>query len=370
MTLRGALRNGGTGAALVALFALSGCGESKGSGSDASGTGTTTTTFLPSVGALVDKASPSTFQVTEADPIVTPIDRYVSLSTGAAAAEALKDFFTDGMNSISGLTGKGLIRTYLKDLDQRIKETNSSTEPDCLKAGASKDTVFNVGAGGQSLTLKLQCVSKFGGSGDQSGSGSGLAFGRDDNYVYLYLLLVQQNGTDKFGYVAKVNRSTEEVDLLFLDYYASVAGQGRTKFFRLKTNPTSKRYEVVYAGTGESVGPSQTSTTHVFSPGVRLVTDGTEIRAEGEVGTMTSSTGAVTSSSVFDSTECFKAADVSATATLTSASCTVTGPTFSTDMTLVAVTAMVGTSSTISSSLQTMDALIANGVAERSSGSK
>jgi hypothetical protein len=311
--------------------------------------------FLPSVVELVDKASPSSFKNLSLMN-QKKMGSIETMSTTTEAAEALKDFFTDSIMSISGITGKGLIRTYLKDLDGRISEVENGSQPDCFTA-SPHSVIFDSGLTNQSLTLKLSCVRSFGGTGDQSGAGSGMAFGQDETSIYLYLLLVQQNSTDKFGYLAKVNKTTEEVDLLFLEYFPTY---NRNQFFRLKTNPATSKFELVLAGTGGGVGPAQTNTSHIFDPGVRLVTNSTEIKADGSVATTTNASGAPSTGFAFDTAECFDASNLTAAPT----ACTGLAPSFSSDMSLVLATALPAVASSLNSALQTMPNLITLGISE------
>lgn len=316
---------------------------------------TVTSAFLPNISALVAKAAPSGLGASSRSLAAFVQPDLADRATAANASEGLKDFFTDTFPSISGTSDTGFINAYLGDLDTRVAEVSGGTEPTCFSA-TPIETTFTVGAGSQTLTAKFSCVRKFGGAGDQSGTGSGLAFGQDDTYKYIYLILLQTNLTDKFGYVARIHKTTEEVDLLFLEKFGTY---GRTKFFRLKTTPSTKRYELVIAGTGDSVGPLSTATTHVLSSGARLVTNETEIRADGTVATSTNSSGVATGSASFDSAECFSATNL-ATAP---AACTSGAPTFSTDMTLVASSSLNGNTA-IGTSLVTATDLITAGVTE------
>lgn len=336
---------------VLTLIALSVCSCNKKS-DDGGTTSATGADFLPSIVTLVDKSSPSTFKTAQ---FQTENDTIHSSATAANAAEALKDFFTDNVMSISGKTKAGFIRSYLNDLDTRISEieTANTTEPTCFSATPVSFT-FDAGVTNQSMTVKLSCARSFSGSGDQSGAGSGLAFGQDDTYKYMYLLLVQSNGTDKFGYVAKVNKSTEQVDLLFLEYSPS---NSRTKFFRLRTTPSTSQYELVYAGTSDGPGPTQSQTAHGFGPGVRLIANSTSIRVDGSVATQTNSSGSATTFA-FDSTECFSTSSLSTAAS----TCSGSAPSFATDMTLIAASSLVAAATTVNTSLKTMTTLISSGV--------
>lgn len=187
-----------------------------------------------------------------------------------------------------------------------------------------------------------------------------MAFGQDSSYYYLYLLLVQENGTDKFGYVAKINKSTEEVDLMFLERFPS---NSRTKVFRLKTNPSTKRYELNIAGSSDSPGPTQSATAHVLSPGTRIVTSSTEIKVDGNVAASTNSSGAASPTAYpFTSAECFSATNLSTTP----ATCSSTSPlTFSTDMALFTGADVNSAATTVGTALQSISTLISNGTVQQ-----
>lgn len=310
------------------------------------------TNFLPLISPAVEKAQPSGLSSAS----LMSQEKVVSMATSPNAQEALNDFFKDNVNSISGYTKSGLIKTYLFDLDKRIEEISSRPEPTCL-SNTPVEVPFITGVSGHEVTLKLQCATPFGGAGDQSGAGSGLAYGKDENFIYIYLMLSQASNTnDKFGYAVKMDRVTENVDLLFLQRSVTYT---RNQFFHLVTNPSEKRYEIVYASTSGAPGPAQTQTTHVFDPGVRLVATEGGVRAEGTVAQTTTAAGAAQGTTgSFDANECFSATDLTAAPV----TCDSNAPTFSTAMTLVLATALPNKATTIADSLKTMTELISLGV--------
>jgi len=314
----------------------------------------TTTTALPLIVPLVEKAAPSGAAARSA---LIKSDR-----TTPEAGEALKDFFLDTWSNISGETHTGWVKAYLEDMDGRIGEVNTNDLPSCYSAASSTSIVFPVGTGNHTMTAKLGCAKKFNSSREMSGTGSGIAFGQDDTHTYIYLLLVQSNDTDKFGYVASINKTTEAVELLFLENFPSY---NRVKFAHLRTVPASKTYEFSTASTGDGVGPTATNTAHILTAGARFVANETEIRAEGNVSASTNAAGTATPTAfAFLNTDCFDATDLSATP----AACTSGAPSFATDMELVAATSLSG-NTTIDSSLKTMEELIEAGVAETSATS-
>jgi len=324
----------------LSLALLSGCSKA---------TSSSTSSVLPLIVPLVEKAAPSG----------ATARRFLGKGhrTTPEAGEALKDFFLDTWGNISGETHTGWVKAYLEDLDGRITEVNSNDAPSCYAVGSSVSIAFPVGTGNHTMTAKLGCAKSFNSSRDMSGTGSGIAFGQDETHTYIYLLLVQSNDTDKFGYVASINKTTEAVELLFLEDFSSF---NRVKFAHLRTVPATKTYEFSMASTGDGVGPSSLNTAHILAAGARFVSNETEIRAEGNVAASTTATGAASPAAfAFLNTDCFDAADLSATP----AACTAGAPTFSSDMELVAATSLNG-NTTVGSSLKTMDELITAGVAE------
>jgi hypothetical protein len=305
--------------------------------------------LLPLVGEAVDKARPA--GITAASLVGLDL-----AATPNEAAEALRDFFNDNVGSLGGHVKKGWIDAYIYDLDQRILETKNDTEPDCL-ASAPVSIAFDTGVG-YSTTLKLNCVRSFEGSGDQSGPGSGIAYGRDDAAYYMYVMLSQKaNAKEKFGYAAIVNRTTEAVDLLFLDRNPTF---NRSKFFSLKTAPEPKSFAFAVAGTGDGPGPASTATTHTLSPGSRFIANATHLRADGLVGSGTDATGAVQNSPAeFDENDCFDATNLAAAP----AACPSGAPAFPASLPLVPATALPAQASVIDATLKTMNELVTAGVA-------
>lgn len=305
--------------------------------------------LLPLISESVNKAKASGFDLTRSKLNVT--------ATAPEAAEALRDFLSDNVQSISGITKAGWIEAYIADLDSRIKEvTSNEADPTCLSSTAV-NVSFDTGIAGHQVTLPLQCVRAFGGGADQSGTGSGLAYGRSGNKYYIYLMLAQkEQANDKFGYAAMVDKDTDVVDLMFLEKSTT---WNRNKFFHLKTAPNPKRFELVVAGSSDGVGPASTQTAHILSAGTRFVSNDSFLRAEGTAATNTSAAGAATGATyAFDSNECFDATNLSATL----ANCGNSAPAFASDMPLVTATGIVGATSTINSSLKTMQELMTAGV--------
>jgi hypothetical protein len=343
------IRMGFAGIAMAAIFGFfTGCDkkdeETNGSGQQ----------ILPLIGPAVNKAKPSGIPATA---LRGGSDFSMNLAeTPADAAEALRDFFTDSVQSISGITKQGWIDAYISDLDKRVAEVTNDTEPACL-AATPVSTIFDTGLPSHTITLKLSCARSFESPTDQSGAGSGLAYGRDDTNYYMYLLLAQKsNASDKFGYVAVINRTTEDVQLMFLENSVT---WNRGKFFHLKTSPSPKKMEFVVAGTSDGAGPISTQTANILSAGTRFVANETLLRAEGTVTPGTDATGAPRNTSAnFVATECFDATNLATTP----ATCADGAPEFSTTMPLMLATSVAEVKDTIGASLVTMQALVTSGV--------
>jgi hypothetical protein len=245
----------------------------------------------------------------------------------ATSTEALSDFFSKSFTGISGVTGTGFVGTSIADLDSRITEINQrfESEPSCFTSTPYEwvvspgAPVSPVSSTDYQITLKLNCLSMFTQTnGDQSGAGSGMAWGRDDNYYYIALLLVQSNETDKFGYFATYNRTTKAVDLLFLE---SSPSYDRYTVYRVKTDPTTSTFETAIAGAGFSEGPMFPA----LGCNTRIISNGTEMLVAGKAGS-TNAAGQCQSDSswVYDSNNCYNPADLSvaptACSTLTTSS--------------------------------------------------
>lgn len=297
--------------------------------------------------ALASSLQPSSLPITSSS--------FTTQANSNEAKEAINDFFTDNASSISGLSKEGLIFAYLADIDGRSQEisSNGGSEPSCLSITPT-DVTFSAHTGHE-ITLKLSCIRAFGGNGDQSGTGSGLAYGRDNNYYYLYLMLVQQSNTnDKFGYAAKVHRQTNQVEVLFLERFVTYS---RAKFFHLMALPDTQEFEFAMAGTSDGAGPASTQTAHILSPGTRLITNGVALKAEGAVAASTNSSGGTVSSFSFDANECLDVTNLNNTTSCGSLA-------FNFDL----VNASALNATDINNSLKTMADLVSLGIATDSSG--
>lgn len=297
--------------------------------------------IVPDIRSMVNDATPAGLQPSAA-----------SRAGLRTAQSVLLEFYRNTVAGISGTSGTGIIDSALVDLKYRYDELNTrfTSAPACASA-TPVDWTVTVGAPvGQTMTLKIQCKDIFSQSGgDQSGAGSGIAWGTDNGHFYLALILVQSNGVDKFGYFADVVEATKEVDLLYLESFATTTT--RSKFFRLladasDSSSTAKSYQLTYSSSSESgVGPSGSNGS--LGCGARLLSDGTEVLADGTTG-MTNSSGACSGSSAFTNTNCYNGADPS---TAAAACSSLTTADFNSKIAIVTAADTVSMDTTISGQL-------------------
>ena len=260
-------------------------------------------------------------------PSTTTTSSLNLFSTPSTKEEALLNFFSSTYSGISGTSAKGFLNASIGDLDSRISEINNrfEKEPSCYSATPTTWTVSTGAPVNYSIDLKISCLDKFSQTnGDQSGAGSGLAWGRDDNYYYLALILFQSNGVDKFGYFASYHKSTKAINLLFLDYNST---NSRGTVYKVKTEPSTNSFQLALAGYNFSAGPMFPA----LGCNTRMISNGTQLLVAGKAGE-TNSTGVcqTNSSYVFNSANCFTASDVSTT---TSSCTSLTTSSFSSDFT-------------------------------------
>jgi hypothetical protein len=268
------------------------------------GAGGSSVTLLPLVLPSVQATAPTTTAVLNI------------LSTPATKEEALLDFFSGTFSGISGTSATGFLNASIGDLDSRISTLNGqfSSDPTCLTSTPYDWTISTGAPANYSITLKLNCLSMFTQTnGDQSGAGSGMAWGQDDNYYYIALLLVQQSLVDKFGYFATYNKTTKAVDLLFIEYSQTYS---RATVYRVQSNPATSSFQVAMAGSGFSAGPMFPA----LGCNLRMISDGTQLLVAGKAGETSSADGScqTNSSYLFNSNVCFDATNV----TSTTAACT------------------------------------------------
>jgi len=263
--------------------------------------------IVPDIRSMVNDATPTGLQPTAASRV-----------TQRTAQSVLLEFYRNTVAGISGTSGTGILDSALVDLKFRYDELNTrfTSAPACASS-TPVDWTVTVGAPvSQTMTLKIQCKDIFSQSGgDQSGAGSGIAWGTDNGHFYLALILVQANGVDKFGYFADVVEATKQVDLLYLESFSTTTT--RTKFFRLladasDSSSTAKSYQLTYSSSSES-GVGISSSNGSLGCGARLISDGTEVLADGTTGS-TNSSGTCSSANTFTNTDCYNGADPSAAA--------------------------------------------------------
>ncbi len=320
----------------VLVFALAHCSKSTSS----------SVTIIPDVKTYVEDSMPAGLAPTAI--ILNPHEA----ARAATAQSILLEFFQNTVPGISGTSGKGVMGAALVDLKTRYDEINTrfTKAPDCTTATAT-DWTITVGAPvSQTMTLKIQCKDLFNQSaGDASGAGSGIAWGESGDHFYIALLLIQSNGVDKFGYFADVQKTTKQVDLLYLESFST--STSRTKVMRLLSDApdsaaTTKNYQLTYASTNES-GAGTTSSSGALSCGTRLISDGTEILVDGTAG-QTTTAGACNGSLSFTNTNCYSATSPSNTA----AACTgLTTASFNSKINLITAAQAVSVNSTITSQL-------------------
>lgn len=300
---------------LLIVFSLSfsGCSKKK----EESEATTSKVELLPTLSASLKEVSPST----------TTASSLNLLSSPATKEEALVNFFNSTYSGISGTSAKGFLNASVGDLDSRITQLNGQfeKEPECVSATPTTWTISTGSPVNYSIDLKISCLSKFSQTnGDLSGVGSGLAWGKDDNYYYIALILFQSNGTDKFGYFATYNKTSKSVNLLFMEYSPSYS---RTTVYKVKGDPTTKSFQLAMAGSGFSAGPMFPA----LGCNTRMISNGTELLVAGKAGETNSSGVCQTAIGyVFDSSKCFTAASV----TTTSSTCsTLSTSSFSSEFT-------------------------------------
>jgi hypothetical protein len=148
------------------------------------------------------------------------------------------------------------------------------------------------------LTLNLQCRDLFNSSSssEQSGTGSGMVFGKSGNNYSLMLVLMEKNVTDSgFAYAAKVTDkgSTDEVaDMIFAEARPSGSTYGaRNVVARVRAKQKKGIFEMVLGSTYVSALNSTSGTSSNMGCGIFGITDGTYIYAKGEYRSSGSCTG-------------------------------------------------------------------------------
>ena len=243
---------------------------------------------IPALAPLVQQSLPSSLKASGSARFST--DDFSILALASSNIETL--FKTGSYGKLSGGNGKGYINSMLEDLDSRFDELSERFEeaPDCF-SNTAQTHEFDFSAIGDAsvastlkISLDLQCRDLFGGSGDQSGAGSGMLFGKSENNYSLALLLNAKNETNSgFGYYAKVSNKgadDEEVNMIFAESRPSgstTAPSGLSSLARIKAKPKAKIYEMAMAASDPSRGNPISGGTVGLSCGFHAVTDGTNV---------------------------------------------------------------------------------------------
>jgi hypothetical protein len=206
---------------------------------------------------------------------------------------AVKGLFQSTYNKLSGGTATGFFAAALEDVDSRAS-TEGRTMGGNSSCAGSRDYTPSLGSipAANIFTSKPACKKLFSGSGDQSGTGSGLAYGEytengsDTRTIWLHLRQ-KTNGvdsSDRFGYIAKVGGADKAIaeqnaDIMFLESFPSVPRYG---FYRLSGNPSQNTFELTLASTTSSAtNPASGGTSSHMGCGIRMRSNGTYIRVAG-----------------------------------------------------------------------------------------
>ncbi len=301
---------------ITACAALSACGSSTGGLSD-----------IPELAPLVQASLPSSLQISGTQNAVSRFD-FSPFALGQSHLEVL--FKTGSYGKLSGGNGSGYINALLEDLDYRFSELKTrfeSNAPTCYSntPQAHEMDFSALGSGTTSVTamlklsLDLQCYDLFSSDnpGEQSGSGSGMIFGKNgDDYSLGLLLNSQTESNSAFSYFAKVTdkgATTEKVDLIFAESRpvgSSTNPNGLSSIARIMAQPQSQVYEMAIAASDGSRGNPISGGSPNISCGFHGITNGTlvYIKAIDQAG------GSTTCSAGYTTELCLSATDLTASA--------------------------------------------------------
>jgi hypothetical protein len=169
------------------------------------------------------------------------------------------------------------------------------------------------------ISLDLQCYDLFNtdNPGEQSGSGSGMIFGKNgDDYSLGLLLNSQTESNSAFSYFAKVTdkgATTEKVDLIFAESRpvgSTTNPGGLSSLTRIMAQPQSQVYEMAIAASDGSRGNPISGGSPNISCGFHGITNGTlvYIKAIDQAG------GSTTCSAGYTTELCLSATDLTASA--------------------------------------------------------
>lgn len=248
---------------------------------------------FPALATAVDGAAPSGLKKTRQGFFAISDDLLAGRISDSALKTALQAMFRGSYGKLSGGNGTGYLNSYLEDLDTRFNEIKTrfaSKTPTCMSNTAQTYTIDMSGLESTLATtlkqdLDVQCYDLFDTTNatEQSGSGSGMLFGKSgDNYSLMLTLNTKGTANSGFGYAGRVKnkgKTDEEVELIFGE--ANQAAYTRMTVAKLKAKPTAKTYELLVV----SSQPSGMNPVSGGSPnlgcGFRIISDGTYISTQG-----------------------------------------------------------------------------------------
>lgn len=232
----------------------------------------------PALTPIVRESTPPGLKPAKTSLLLRALDALLPSAYAQQAGGSGPDIaplFTSTYPKLSGGEAKGLIFALLEDLDFRVQNPNGG---DCLNQAAYAHRVdMSQVSPALDLTLQLQCVEEWNGAfGDQSGPGSGLAFGKSGTDAYsMWLYLNQKQPGRAFGYFANLTGASgpsRSVDFMFLSTDGDPTG------LRLKAVPATSSFEMTFAGGG--IGPPGNAGLNC---GFRMISNGAVIATEGGV---------------------------------------------------------------------------------------
>ncbi len=256
----------------------------------------------PDVAPIVDSSLPESLRASGAATQVTGLFTTALTETQEDdIANALENFFLGmyGKQSGDGVA-TGFLNAGLEDLDARMAEIEgrfSNFAPDCVSATPTEYPLDLEVHPAFTLTMNFYCVDLFGGEGDQSGPGSGMAFGEANGTYSLLLLLNRPDEEGALGYAANVHDVggvDERVEIMTFHTYpddeSTISDQIRVS--RAVAKPGTDEFEILVAtikpkglqplGGEDAPAPPNPETETAIGCGLRMVSDANqEIVAEG-----------------------------------------------------------------------------------------
>ena len=188
-------------------------------------------------------------------------------------------------------TRSGVVRSVLQDIDERIgtyaQKEEGADDPVCvLETPATTNFTVDTGVG-PTMAMKFGCPDLFNASSDdQSGDGSGMAYGKDDTNHYMAAILTQTaDPTNQvFGFFATINIATSTMDVIFLDSFLT-GGRNRVSFMRILADPATETFQFTGAGVVVGYGPDVnnpiTAPYLTFQGGSRIASNASNIIVQG-----------------------------------------------------------------------------------------